>query len=142
MMGIIPAAGAGQRIQPLGCSKELLPVGSRSVDGVQRPKAVAEYLGHADPGFMRAKSSGRRTTTTVPSALPGLTQVPESVVAGWVAGAGNEPNFRNSDSRMCNGISIFAQRARSSLRRAMIVLNLSCPFPFSAAATSSRWTRK
>lgn len=44
MIGIIPAAGAGQRIQPLGCSKELLPVGSRRVDGVERPKAVAEYL--------------------------------------------------------------------------------------------------
>jgi glucose-1-phosphate thymidylyltransferase len=44
MIGIIPAAGAGQRIQPLGCSKELLPVGSRAVDGMQRPKAVAEYL--------------------------------------------------------------------------------------------------
>jgi glucose-1-phosphate thymidylyltransferase len=44
MIGIIPAAGAGQRIQPLGCSKELLPVGSRSVSGVERPKAVAEYL--------------------------------------------------------------------------------------------------
>ena len=44
MIGIIPAAGAGQRIQPLGCSKELLPVGSRTIDGVQRPKAVAEYL--------------------------------------------------------------------------------------------------
>lgn len=44
MIGIIPAAGAGQRIQPLGCSKELLPVGSRTVDGVERPKAVAEYL--------------------------------------------------------------------------------------------------
>ncbi len=44
MIGIIPAAGAGQRIQPLGCSKELLPVGSRSVDGVERPKAVSEYL--------------------------------------------------------------------------------------------------
>src|SRR5437868_8915359 len=44
MIGIIPAAGAGQRIQPLGCSKELLPVGSRPVEGVQRPKAVAEYL--------------------------------------------------------------------------------------------------
>ena len=44
MIGIIPAAGAGQRIQPLGCSKELLPVGSRVVDGVERPKAVAEYL--------------------------------------------------------------------------------------------------
>lgn len=44
MIGIIPAAGAGQRIQPLGCSKELLPVGARVVDGVQRPKAVSEYL--------------------------------------------------------------------------------------------------
>lgn len=44
MIGIIPAAGAGQRIQPLGCSKELLPVGSREVDGVLRPKAVSEYL--------------------------------------------------------------------------------------------------
>jgi glucose-1-phosphate thymidylyltransferase len=44
MIGIIPAAGAGQRIQPLGCSKELLPVGSRTVEGLERPKAVAEYL--------------------------------------------------------------------------------------------------
>lgn len=44
MIGIIPAAGAGQRIQPLGCSKELLPVGSRIIDGVERPKAVTEFL--------------------------------------------------------------------------------------------------
>jgi dTDP-glucose pyrophosphorylase len=44
MIGIIPAAGAGQRIQPLGCSKELLPVGSRIIGGVERPKAVSEYL--------------------------------------------------------------------------------------------------
>lgn len=44
MIGVIPAAGAGQRIQPLGCSKELLPVGSRFVQGVERPKAVSEYL--------------------------------------------------------------------------------------------------
>lgn len=44
MIGIIPAAGAGQRIQPLGCSKELLPVGSRCIENVERPKAVAEYL--------------------------------------------------------------------------------------------------
>ena len=44
MIGIIPAAGAAQRIQPLGCSKELLPVVARLVDGVERPKAVAEYL--------------------------------------------------------------------------------------------------
>ncbi len=44
MIGIIPAAGAGQRIQPLGCSKELLPVGSRVITGAERPKAVSEYL--------------------------------------------------------------------------------------------------
>jgi dTDP-glucose pyrophosphorylase len=44
MIGIIPAAGAGERIQPLGCSKELLPVGSRRIGGSERPKAVAEYL--------------------------------------------------------------------------------------------------
>jgi glucose-1-phosphate thymidylyltransferase len=44
MIGVIPAAGAGQRIQPLGCSKELLPVGSRVAGGVERPKAVSEYL--------------------------------------------------------------------------------------------------
>ena len=44
MIGIIPAAGAGQRIQPLGCSKELLPVGARVLDGCERPKAVSEYL--------------------------------------------------------------------------------------------------
>jgi glucose-1-phosphate thymidylyltransferase len=44
MIGIIPAAGAGQRIQPLGCSKELLPVGARVIDGIERPKAVSEYL--------------------------------------------------------------------------------------------------
>jgi dTDP-glucose pyrophosphorylase len=42
--GIIPAAGAGSRIQPLAFSKELLPVGSRDVDGTERPRAVSEYL--------------------------------------------------------------------------------------------------
>jgi glucose-1-phosphate thymidylyltransferase len=45
MWGIVPAAGAGSRIQPLAFSKELLPVGSRmDDDGVERPKAVSEYL--------------------------------------------------------------------------------------------------
>src|SRR3954465_13829477 len=44
MWGIIPAAGAGSRIQPLAFSKELLPVGSR-LDGLtERPRAVSEYL--------------------------------------------------------------------------------------------------
>jgi dTDP-glucose pyrophosphorylase len=42
--GIIPAAGNGTRIQPLAFSKELLPVGQRDDDGVERPKAVSEYL--------------------------------------------------------------------------------------------------
>ena len=44
MWGIIPAAGAGNRIQPLAFSKELLPVGSRIENGTERPRAVSEYL--------------------------------------------------------------------------------------------------
>jgi glucose-1-phosphate thymidylyltransferase len=44
MWGIIPAAGSGTRIQPLAFSKELLPVGSRRDGGVERPRAVSEYL--------------------------------------------------------------------------------------------------
>jgi dTDP-glucose pyrophosphorylase len=44
MWGIVPAAGRGSRIQPLAFSKELLPVGSRSESGVERPCAVSEYL--------------------------------------------------------------------------------------------------
>lgn len=44
MLGIIPAAGAGSRIQPLAFSKELLPVGGRIDGNVERPRAVSEYL--------------------------------------------------------------------------------------------------
>lgn len=44
MWGIIPAAGAGRRIQPLAFSKELLPVGSRLDGEMERPRAVSEYL--------------------------------------------------------------------------------------------------
>lgn len=44
MWGIIPAAGLGTRIQPLGFSKELLPVGSNIVSDVEKPRAVSEYL--------------------------------------------------------------------------------------------------
>src|SRR5437588_9477208 len=40
----MPAAGAGQSIQPRGYSKELVLVGSRMVDGIERHKAVSEYL--------------------------------------------------------------------------------------------------
>jgi dTDP-glucose pyrophosphorylase len=44
MWGIIPAAGAGSRIQPIAFSKELLPVGSRVDGGQEQPRAVSEYL--------------------------------------------------------------------------------------------------
>lgn len=44
MWGIVPAAGRGSRIQPLAFSKELLPVGSRVEHGIERPRAVSEYL--------------------------------------------------------------------------------------------------
>jgi glucose-1-phosphate thymidylyltransferase len=44
MWGIVPAAGRGSRIQPLAFSKELLPVGSRLDQGLERPCAVSEYL--------------------------------------------------------------------------------------------------
>jgi len=44
MWGIVPAAGLGTRIQPLGFSKELLPVGSQRDGDSERPKAVSEYL--------------------------------------------------------------------------------------------------
>jgi dTDP-glucose pyrophosphorylase len=44
MWGIVPAAGVGSRIQPLAFSKELLPVGSRTENGSEQPRAVCEYL--------------------------------------------------------------------------------------------------
>lgn len=42
--GIIPAAGAGGRGQPLTFSNELLPLGSRLDGEVEHPRAVSEYL--------------------------------------------------------------------------------------------------
>jgi dTDP-glucose pyrophosphorylase len=44
MLGIIPAAGAARRLQPLPFSKELLPVGSQLKDGSERPRAVSEFI--------------------------------------------------------------------------------------------------
>jgi glucose-1-phosphate thymidylyltransferase len=45
VLGIVPAAGAATRLQPLAFSKEMLPVGSmRDEHGVERPKAVSEFL--------------------------------------------------------------------------------------------------
>ena len=44
MWGIIPAAGRATRMQPLGFSKELLPLGSQMAGGAERPLAVSEYI--------------------------------------------------------------------------------------------------
>src|SRR5947208_11881514 len=45
MLGIVPAAGAAVRLQPLAFSKEMLPVGSvLDEHGLERPKAVSEFL--------------------------------------------------------------------------------------------------
>lgn len=44
MWGIIPAAGAGTRIQPLAFSKELLPVCGWTQSNERRPRAVSDYL--------------------------------------------------------------------------------------------------
>jgi dTDP-glucose pyrophosphorylase len=43
MWGIIPAAGAETRIQPLACSKELLPVGGQHDGVMEHPRAVSEH---------------------------------------------------------------------------------------------------
>jgi glucose-1-phosphate thymidylyltransferase len=42
--GVVPAAGAASRMQPLALSKELLPVGGRVERGIERPRAISEYL--------------------------------------------------------------------------------------------------
>jgi glucose-1-phosphate thymidylyltransferase len=46
VVGLIPAGGQASRIAPLPCSKEVYPVGFRTVDDGRgsRPKVVAHYL--------------------------------------------------------------------------------------------------
>ncbi len=46
VVGLVPAAGRGTRLQPLTCSKEIVPVGKvlDAVSGTIRPKVAAEYL--------------------------------------------------------------------------------------------------
>ena len=49
LIGLVPAAGRATRIQPLPCSKELLPVGFQATgrlddDQALRPKVVSHYL--------------------------------------------------------------------------------------------------
>jgi glucose-1-phosphate thymidylyltransferase len=44
VVGVIPGGGSGQRLAPLPCSKELLPLGFRSTVQGPRPKVIANYL--------------------------------------------------------------------------------------------------
>jgi glucose-1-phosphate thymidylyltransferase len=46
IIGLVPAGGQATRIAPLPCSKELYPIGFRSVSGGEsvRPKVVCHYL--------------------------------------------------------------------------------------------------
>ncbi|MEY2932106.1 MAG: hypothetical protein RL033_2855 [Pseudomonadota bacterium] len=44
VIGVIPGGGSGQRMAPLPCSKELLPLGFRATAQGPRPKVIASYL--------------------------------------------------------------------------------------------------
>jgi glucose-1-phosphate thymidylyltransferase len=44
LVGLIPAAGRAERLGPLPCSKELLPIGFRQTPGGPVPKVVGHYL--------------------------------------------------------------------------------------------------
>lgn len=46
VVGLVPAAGRGTRLQPLACSKEIVPIGQvvDRTDGAARPKAAVEFL--------------------------------------------------------------------------------------------------
>ncbi|MEE8525372.1 MAG: dTDP-glucose pyrophosphorylase [Thermoanaerobaculia bacterium] len=51
VIGLVPAAGAAQRLGRLPCSKEILPVGVRSTPEGPRPRVICERLFE---GFRRA----------------------------------------------------------------------------------------
>lgn len=46
VVGLVPAAGRGARLQPLACSKEIVPIGrvADRTDGATRPKVAVEFL--------------------------------------------------------------------------------------------------
>ena len=72
MLGIVPAAGAGSRIQPLAFSKELLPVGSR-VLALPLPLASRDDVRLARKGDELVVSvASYRRLLTLPSGLARL----------------------------------------------------------------------
>src|SRR6185295_12017873 len=44
LVGLIPAAGRAERLGPLPCSKELLPIGFRETPRGPAPKVAGHYL--------------------------------------------------------------------------------------------------
>ena len=80
MWGIIPAAGAGSRIQPLAFSKELLPVGSRLEGGIERPARRQRVPG-------RAPRARRRRRGSASSSRP-ASRTSSSTTAGGVGAGG------------------------------------------------------
>src|SRR5213076_2890284 len=44
LLGLIPAAGRAERLGPLPCSKELLPIGFRETSKGPVPKVAGHYL--------------------------------------------------------------------------------------------------
>jgi glucose-1-phosphate thymidylyltransferase len=93
--GIIPAAGAGSRIQPLAFSKELLPVGSRFDGSVERPRAVSEYL------IERMISAGASHLCFVVS--PGKSDILE-YYGGEIGGAHVCYTVQSKPSGLCDAI--------------------------------------
>jgi glucose-1-phosphate thymidylyltransferase len=59
LVGLIPAAGRAERLGPLPCSKELLPIGFRETPRGPAPKAAAHYL------LERFQAAGVRTVFMV-----------------------------------------------------------------------------
>ncbi|HLH12457.1 MAG TPA: sugar phosphate nucleotidyltransferase [Methylovirgula sp.] len=95
MWGIVPAAGRGSRIQPLAFSKELLPVGSCIEAGVERPRAVSEYL------IERMITGGARKIAFVIS--PGKSDILEYYGAGQ-RGAATVFVVQPSAAGLCDAI--------------------------------------
>jgi len=80
VVGLVPAAGRGQRIAPLPCSKELYPVGFRRDErtGEVRPKVVSHHL------FDKFRAAGIDTAYVV--VRSGKWDIPSYFVDGQVVG--------------------------------------------------------
>ena len=60
IIGLIPASGGATRLQPIPCSKELLPVGFRQLsNGNPAPKVISQNLLEAELHPCYAPLTGR-----------------------------------------------------------------------------------